>query len=847
MQHITPPIFITTLLEQMESSTSGLSTQAAQGRQQRYGLNTIASHRQESLFVQFFGNFKNPLVVFLMSLGIISLLMKDIKSAVVMFAMVTLTILLKFFQELKAGNAAQKLASMVVPTATVLRDGLPVSIDTAQLVPGDVVRLAAGDMIPADVHLLHSRDLFINQIFLTGEALPVEKHVREGNFTNAYENPNLCFMGSNVASGAALGLVVATGQRTQLGMLQKTITQSRPITAFDRGINAYTWLMIKMIIILGCMVFVINGLLKHEWFEAFLYAVAVAVGLTPEMLSTIITVNLSKGALVMQRKKVIVKQLNAIQNFGAMDVLCTDKTGTITNGKITLQKHIDLFDNESETVLDYAFINSFYQTGMSNIMDAAIMEHREHNPDYLEIEAAYSKIDELPFDFMRRRMSVIVERRNGSHLLICKGAYEEVLRVCSLYTTGTQELPIDEAFAERMQALVHRYNSEGFRVVAVACKEIDTTQQAYGVDDENNLTLFGFLAFLDSPKVSAREAIASLNQYHIAVKVLTGDNAVVARKICGDVGIPVDTIMLGNEIEEMNDAQLREAVEGVYVFAKLAPMHKKRIVQALKEKNHVVGFMGDGINDAPALRQADIGISVDGAADIARESSDIILLENNLLVLRDGVLEGRKVFCNILKYIKMSASSNFGNMFSVVGASFLLPFLPMKPVQVLTNNLLYDFSQTVMPGDNVDAEWLKLPRRWEITGLRRYIVTIGPISSLFDYATFFVLIHSFGALDNQAIFQTGWFIESLLTQTLIIHVLRTDKIPFLQSRASVPVMLSSLCIVATGIYLTYSPLAEGFGFTAMPVQFFIPMAIFMLGYACLTQAVKNWYVKRYES
>ena len=663
---------------------------------------------------------------------------------------------------------------------------------------------------------------------------------------NPLDLPNLCFLGSNVESGSATAVVIQTGDRTYFGSLAAGIVGQRQLTSFDKGVNKFTWLMIGFIAVMVPAVFLINGLSKHNWLEAFLFAMAVAVGLTPEMLPMIVTVNLSKGALAMSRKKVIVKRLNAIQNFGAMDVLCTDKTGTLTQGKIVLERHLDVYGEPSEKVLHFGYLNSYHHTGLKNLLDEAILKHEELEK-HLKANEKYRKIDEIPFDFVRRRMSVIVEDETGLNTLICKGAVDEVLNQCTRVEVKGEIIEVLPEHDAKRRQLADDLNSQGFRVIALAYKQMPGApdEPVYAVKDESDLILLGFLAFLDPPKDTAVEALKRLHSLSVDVKVLTGDNEIVTAYICKEVGMPVEHLLLGSQIETMTEPELAEAAGNTSVFARLAPAHKERIIRALQSKGHVLGFLGDGINDAPALKAADVGISVDSAVDIAKESSDIILLENNLLVLEQGVLEGRRVFGNIIKYIKMAASSNFGNMFSVVGASAFLPFLPMLPIQVLTNNLLYDFSQTTIPTDEVDAEWLSKPRTWSIDKILRFILFIGPISSIFDYLTFFMMLYVFNCRDNPALFHTGWFVESLFTQTLIIHIIRTNKIPFIQSRASWPLIVSSVIIVAVGAWLTVSPLADTLGFVTLPPRYWLFLAIMMLGYAGLTQLVKTWFIKRF--
>lgn len=838
--HIVEPV-----LSELNTSIKGLTEQEAEERIEKYGYNEVGGETKKSPLIRFLDNLKNPLVILLAVLAVISYITGDLRAGTVMIVMVILGVILKFVQEVRADESAEKLKSMVSTTATVIRDERQQEIPLKMIVPGDIIHLASGDMIPADVQLISSKDLFVNQSALTGESLPVEKNITEGKWKSDLENPNLCFMGTNVESGTAIAVVLSTGKKTYFGQLSSKMTGERPMTSFDKGISQYTWLMIRFIFVMAPLVFLINGLTKGNWFEAFLFGIAVAVGLTPEMLPMIVTVNLSKGALSMAKKKVIVKKLNAIQNFGAMDVLCTDKTGTITCGRVMLEKHLNIYGDDSERVLKYGYINSFYQTGLRNVMDIAILEHRNDGEDYFNIEQKYNKIDEIPFDFVRKRMSVVVENKRMEHVLICKGAIEEVLSLCNKYETKDGTEPFLGRMTEKIDSMIKGLNAEGFRVIAVAYRIFEKNKNAYSVADEDKLTLLGFLAFLDPPKDTSSEAIARFHKYNVDVKVLTGDNEIVTKKICQEVNLPIDRILLGSDIDAMTDEELAEAAEKISIFAKLSPMHKERIIRALQSKNHVVGFMGDGINDAPALKAADVGISVDTAVDIAKESSDIILLENNLIVLEEGVLEGRRVFGNIVKYIKMTASSNFGNMFSVIGASIFVPFLPMLPIQVLTNNLLYDISQTTIPTDSVDEEWIAKPRKWAVDEIKRFIICIGPMSSIFDYATYLLMLFVFNAWNNPALFQTGWFVESLFTQTLIIHVIRTNKIPFIQSRASKSLMITSVLIVCFGAFLANSTLGSAFGFTKLPMVYWAFLTLILFCYVTLTQVVKVWYIRKY--
>ena len=771
----------------LRASPDGLTLAEAKARLASTGPNLIAKEGRPSLLKELWGCGKSPLNALLLFLAAVSYFLDDIRSAVVIATMVVLAIATAFVQEHRSNEAAAKLRAMVKTTASVKRRGVDLvkqddqsngfrEVPMEQLVPGDIVRLSAGDMIPADLRLLSAKDLFINQSALTGEAMPSEKSVmrHDGTITDPFDLPNLCFMGGSVVSGFGTGVIAHTGAKTYFGQLADAIAGRRELTSFDKGINSFTWLMIRFMLVMVPAVFLINGLTKHDWLEALLFAVAVAVGLTPEMLPMIVTVNLAKGAIAMSKKRVIVKRLQAIQNFGAMNVLCTDKTGTLTQDRIILKWHLDILGHDSERVLEYAYLNSHYESGLKNLLDVAVLQHVEIGKN-LHLQHQYQSIDEIPFDFMRRRLSVILSRDDGTHVLICKGAVEEVFSVCSHYELNDQCGLLDASHLAQAQAETRALNEDGFRVVAVAYKEISDLKQSYSMADESDLTLLGYIAFLDPPKETAGTAIAALTRSGVAVKILTGDNEIVTAKICREVGLKVEHIVLGPDIEPMSDSALADLAEKTTVFAKLSPAQKARVMGALHTKGHVVGFLGDGINDSPALKAADVGISVDTAVDIAKESADIILLEKSLMVLQEGVIEGRKVFGNITKYIKMGASSNFGNMFSVLGASLFLPFLPMLPIQVLTNNLLYDFSQTAIPTDNVDADYLTVPRKWDIGNIFKFMIFIGPISSIFDYATFFTMLYVFDAWSNPPLFQTGWFVESLLTQTLIIHIIRPRR------------------------------------------------------------------------
>jgi Mg2+-importing ATPase len=851
------------VLQRLGATSSGLSEAEAAARLEQFGANEVAHEKKQNWLHRLYVAARNPLVILLTVLAVLAFATGDFRAGTMMVLMVVLGLSLRFVQETKADNAAAKLKAMISVTATVMRDGQPREIPLKELVPGDVVKLSAGDMIPGDVRLLAAKDLFIIQATLTGESMPVEKTDARDPRTNvsSIEHTNICFLGTSVESGSATAVIVATGAQTYFGKMAHSLAGQQVETAFDRGIKNFTWLMIGFMAVMVPLVFVINGVTKHKWGDAFFLSLAVAVGLTPEMLPMIISVCLSKGALAMAKKKVIVKRLNSIQNFGAMDVLCTDKTGTLTMDHVILELHCDVFKNESEEVMHDAYLISHFQTGLKNILDRAVLNHKEVH-ELLSVDR-HTKVDEIPFDFSRRMMSVVVEAPDGQRQLLTKGAPEAVFKRCTHFESEGEVFPMEPILAGDLVEQVNELSEDGFRVLAVANKKVDA-RAAYSKADEEGLVLTGYLAFLDPPKETAAKAIAVLNQHGVTVKVLTGDNDLVTRKVCTEVGIQAEKILLGSEVEKMSDAQLSEAVDRVHVFARLSPSDKQRIVRALQSNGHVVGFMGDGINDAPALRAADVGISVDNAVDIAKESADVILLEKNLMVLEEGVLEGRKVFVNILKYIRMGASSNFGNMFSMIGASVLLPFYPILPLQILTNNLLYDFSQVPIPTDNVGPQQTAKPRPWAMGEITRFIMFIGPISSIFDYTTFAVMWFVFKC--NQvvktpeltahwgdeaihhtyaaALFQTGWFVESLMTQTLIIHVIRTNLIPFVQSKASWQLTMTTLFIMAIGAYLPYSPLATALGFVPLPPLYWLLLLLTLLCYVGLTQVVKTWLIRK---
>jgi P-type Mg2+ transporter len=836
--------------QKLATNPVGLTEDEAARRLKACGPNLVTREQKPTILQEIWGRTKNPLNGLLLTLATVSCFLGDLRAALVIVIMVVLSVVTAFIQEHRSNEAAARLRAMVKTTASVRRGGPTGSLDFAEvpietLVPGDVVRLSAGDMIPADLRLLEAKDLFVNQSPLTGEAMPTEKyaHACDGRLDDPFDLPNICFMGANVVSGYAAGVIVRTGAQTFFGQLADEIAGRHVPTAFDQGINRFTLLMIRFIVVMGPLVFLINGLTKHDWLEALLFAVAVAVGLTPEMLPMIVTVNLAKGATAMARAKVIVKRLNAIQNLGAMDVLCTDKTGTLTQDRIILKRCLDIRGEDSERVLHYAYLNSHFQSGLKNLLDVAVLEHVDLH-QILGIDNGYQKVDEIPFDFSRRRLSVVVAHGNDKHVPICKGAVEEIFAVATRYEIDGTQGPLDESHFATAKEETIALNEDGFRVIAVAYRQIDNPKAAYSVADECDLTLLGYIAFLDPPKDTARAAIAALAEKGVQVKILTGDNEVITRKICREVKIDPGAVLLGSQVEQLDDARLAEIADRTTVFAKLTPGQKERVVRALHLKGHVVGFLGDGINDSPALKAADVGVSVDTAVDIAKESADIILLEKSLLVLQQGVIEGRKIFANITKYIKMGASSNFGNMFSVLGASLFLPFLPMAPIQVLTNNLLYDFSQTTIPTDNVDEEYIAAPRRWDISNIFKFMVFIAPISSIFDYATYAMMLFVFDAWTNASLFQTGWFVESLLTQTLIIHIIRTARIPFIESRASAALITTTIIICIVGIALPFTWAGAALGFTPLPSLYWPLVAAMLVSYATLTHLTKIWFVRR---
>jgi Mg2+-importing ATPase len=854
----------------LETSEEGLSENTVKDRLKIYGKNEIAAQKAPSWLKQFAHSFFNPFNYILACIAVISLFIdailvpdgeKDFSTTVIISFMLLFSTVLRFFQEFRSNKAAETLKKMVKTSCLTKRKfNESKEIEITEIVPGDIIILSAGDMVPADCRILKSKDLFISESILTGEALPVEKSalpIKEAKERNPLSLQNICFMGTNVVSGTATVVVANTGIFTYFGSISRSLVSKRPETAFDIGVNKVSYLLIRFMLIMTPVIFLINGLVKGDWMQALLFAIAVAVGLTPEMLPMIVTANLAKGAVNMSKKKVIVKRLNAIQNIGAMDILCTDKTGTLTLDKIVLETHLNVRGIEDDEVLKWGYLNSFHQTGLKNLLDQAVLDHAEvHN--LMKADELYQKVDEIPFDFERRRMSVILNTSQGKHLMICKGAVEEMLPLCqyaldpgedhSLHIENDNIVPLDHLMKQQIIRMSEKLNADGQRVLLIAIREFEGDHPLnYSVADEKNLILTGFMGFLDPAKPSAEPSIKALHKLGIEVKVVTGDNDIVAKKIGHDVGIPINSIMLGEELEKMSDEELCKDMDHYSVFAKVSPLQKQRIVKILRAKGHTVGFMGDGINDAAAIKEADVGISVDTGADIAKESADIILLEKDLMVLRSGVIYGRRTFGNIVKYIKMTASSNFGNMFSMIGASALLPFLPMLPLQILTQNLLYDVSQSSIPWDTMDKDFLETPKKWEAGSIKKFMLYIGPLSSIFDYVTFAVMFFIFKANtpEQQNLFQTGWFVEGLLSQTLIVHIIRTKKIPFIQSWAATPVVALTSLIMLIGILIPFTPMAVYLKMQPLPLSYFPYLAGILTGYCMVTQLVKQWFIRKF--
>ena len=884
---------IKTVFESLNSSELGLSENEVSKSKALNGINKITQGKQKTLFEKIVAAFVNPFTAILFCLALVSSVTDMIMpyyeifgntkedfsciTVVIIVVMVLISGILRFIQEARSGNAAEKLLSMITTTCTVSRnENKNIEIPIEELVVGDIIHLSAGDMIPADVRIIEAKDLFVSQSAITGESEPVEKisKICIEKTDSITEYKNIAFMGSNVISGSATAVVIAVGDNTIFGSMASTISEEPVETSFTKGVNSVSWVLIRFMLIMVPIVFVVNGITKGDWVSAFLFGISIAVGLTPEMLPMIVTTCLAKGAVSMSKKKTIVKNLNSIQNFGAMDILCTDKTGTLTMDKVVLEYHLDVTGKEDARVLRHAYLNSYFQTGYKNLMDIAIIkkteEQESENPQLVDLSNEYKKVDEIPFDFTRRRLSTVVEDSKGKRQMITKGAVEEMFSICTFVEYKGEVKELTDSIKKDILSTVDELNDDGMRVIAVAQKTNPSPIDTFSVKDESDMVLIGYLAFLDPPKESTEEALKTLKSKGVTTKVLTGDNDKVTRCICKQVGLKYNNILLGSDIDNMDDRELSKRAEVTDVFAKLSPEQKSRIVSVLRESGHTVGFMGDGINDAGAMKVSDIGISVDTAVDIAKESADIILLEKDLNVLGDGITEGRKTYANMIKYIKMTASSNFGNMFSVLAASALLPFLPMVSVQLILLNLIYDLSCTAIPWDNVDEEFLAVPRKWDASSVGKFMLWIGPTSSIFDWITYLFMYFVFcpmfvshGILFNDlanhftgaellrmqasyiALFQAGWFVESMWSQTIVIHMIRTPKVPFIQSHASAPVTILTFLGIIVLTIIPFTPLGTLLGFGTLPFAYFIYLIPCILLYMVLATSIKKAYVKHY--
>lgn len=824
----------------MKTSQTGLTDKEAEARLRVYGYNELAKRKKKIVIIDFLLHFKSPLTIMLLISGLISGLVGEITDAFLIIVIIILSTILGYYQEFKAEKAAEMLKAKVATTATIIREGPKREVEISEVVPGDVVFLSAGCIIPADARIIFASDLSVDQSALTGESFPAAKMVTplEKKTSDITEWNNCLFMGTSVVGGSGTAIIMKTGSDTEYGRIVQKLIAQQPEKEFERGIRRFGMLIGEAALVLVLLVFVINTLFKHDILEALLFSVALAIGLVPELLPMMLSVNLSKGAIAMSKKGVIVKKLSSIQDFGSMDTLCTDKTGTLTENKIALRLHVDIEGNETESVLLYCSLNSFFETGLKSPMDEAILEH-----EHIDL-SSYIKMSEIPFDFVRRRLSVILEHK-GKSIIITKGAPEEVFKVCSSYELHGE---VSELTCQIMAKLEEKYNGlsrKGFRVLGIAYRTLIERKQSYSISDEREMVFVGFAAFIDPPKDSAKDSIKRLEKGGIELKILSGDNELVTRYICEQLDFPITAVVSGSEVQQMNDNALSRIVDKANIFVRMTPAQKNRVINALKGSNHVVGFMGDGINDAPSMKAADVAISVDNAVDVAKESADIILLQHSLRVLYDGVLEGRKVFGNTMKYVMMGTSSSFGNMFSVAGGSIFLPFLPMTPIQILLNNLLYESSQAALPTDNVDEEYLEKPRRWDITFVRRFMMVFGPISSIFDFATYFLMLFFFNA--SAPLFQTAWFIESFCTQTLVIFLIRTRKVPFYKSRPGKIVLFTTLTAVGAALIIPSTPIGDIFGFTRLPFIFYPVLAIFVGIYLMLVELAKRWFYKHYRN
>lgn len=876
----------------LNTTLCGLEPGKVEENRSEYGSNKVTREKKKTLPQRLAGAFINPFTAILFCLALVSSFTDmifphfslfgcvpkdfDCLTVVIILTMVFLSGTLRFVQESRSGNAAEKLLAMITTTCTVTRKGQEMAeIPLDEVVVGDIVHLSAGDMLPADVRILDAKDLFVSQASLTGESEPIEKIPMVNETRDAITDyTNIAFMGSNVISGSASAVVVTVGDHTLFGSMASEVAHEAVETSFSKGVNAVSWVLIRFMLVMVPLVFVANGITKGDWLSAFLFGISIAVGLTPEMLPMIVTTCLAKGAVSMSKKQTIVKNLNSIQNFGAIDILCTDKTGTLTQDKVVLEYHLNVNGEDDLRVLRHAYLNSYFQTGYKNLMDVAIIqkteEEEEDDPQLVDLSEHYVKVDEIPFDFARRRLTTVVQNRDGKTQMVTKGAVEEMLSICSFAECDGKVRPMTKELKSRILATVDDLNEKGFRVLAIAQKSNPSPAGAFGVTDECDMVLMGYLAFLDPPKESTADAIKALKAHGVTTKILTGDNDKVTRTICKQVGLKVRNMLLGSDLENMSDQELAKAAETTDVFAKLTPDQKARVVSVFRENGHTVGFMGDGINDASAMKSADIGISVDTAVDVAKESADIVLLEKDLMVLEEGIIEGRKTYANMIKYIKMTASSNFGNMFSVLAASALLPFLPMESLQLIFLNLIYDLSCTAIPWDNVDEEFISVPRKWDASSVGSFMMWIGPTSSVFDWMTYIFMYFVFcplfvskGVLYNDlashfagadlvrmqtayvAMFQTGWFIESMWSQTLVIHMIRTPKLPFIQSHASAPLTLMTFTGIGVLTIIPFTTFGRMLGFVALPTAYFAYLIPCILLYMVLATSLKKAYVRHY--
>lgn len=876
----------------LNTTLCGLEPGKVEENRSEYGSNKVTREKKKTLPQRLAGAFINPFTAILFCLALVSSFTDmifphfslfgcvpkdfDCLTVVIILTMVFLSGTLRFVQESRSGNAAEKLLAMITTTCTVTRKGQEMAeIPLDEVVVGDIVHLSAGDMLPADVRILDAKDLFVSQASLTGESEPIEKIPMVNETRDAITDyTNIAFMGSNVLSGSASAVVVTVGDHTLFGSMASEVAHEAVETSFSKGVNAVSWVLIRFMLVMVPLVFVANGITKGDWLSAFLFGISIAVGLTPEMLPMIVTTCLAKGAVSMSKKQTIVKNLNSIQNFGAIDILCTDKTGTLTQDKVVLEYHLNVNGEDDLRVLRHAYLNSYFQTGYKNLMDVAIIqkteEEEEDDPQLVDLSEHYVKVDEIPFDFARRRLTTVVQNRDGKTQMVTKGAVEEMLSICSFAECDGKVRPMTKELKSRILATVDDLNEKGFRVLAIAQKSNPSPAGAFGVTDECDMVLMGYLAFLDPPKESTADAIKALKAHGVTTKILTGDNDKVTRTICKQVGLKVRNMLLGSDLENMSDQELAKAAETTDVFAKLTPDQKARVVSVFRENGHTVGFMGDGINDASAMKSADIGISVDTAVDVAKESADIVLLEKDLMVLEEGIIEGRKTYANMIKYIKMTASSNFGNMFSVLAASALLPFLPMESLQLIFLNLIYDLSCTAIPWDNVDEEFISVPRKWDASSVGSFMLWIGPTSSVFDWMTYIFMYFVFcplfvsrGVLYNDlashfagadlvrmqtayvAMFQTGWFIESMWSQTLVIHMIRTPKLPFIQSHASAPLTLMTFTGIGVLTIIPFTTFGRMLGFVALPTAYFAYLIPCILLYMVLATSLKKAYVRHY--